>query len=100
MNTKHTPGPWKIHTKQVPNGYKFEIEVDLCLIATCYGSTNCMWDFVPGANQGNANARLISAAPDLLEALQLAHATLCGANMNEKVVAKKVMAAIVKATGE
>lgn len=66
----NTPGPWKINTKQVQNGYKFDIEVPLCLIGTVYGSTNAMWDFVPGARQGEANARLIAAAPDLLDALK------------------------------
>ena len=43
-----------------------------------------------------ANARLIAAAPDLLEALKLADALLRGANMNVKVVEQKVREAIEK----
>jgi hypothetical protein len=41
--------------------------------------------------------RLEKINADLLEALKLAHATLCGANMNEKIVFKKITAAIAKA---
>ena len=44
--------------------------------------------------------RLEKINAGLLEALKLAHATLCGANMNEKIVFKKITAAIAKATGE
>jgi hypothetical protein len=47
-----------------------------------------------------ANARLIEAAPDLLEALELADATLRGANMNRNAVERKVSAALTKARGE
>jgi hypothetical protein len=42
----------------------------------------------------------LSAAPDLLDALELADATLRGANMNREVVERKVRAAIAKARGE
>lgn len=42
----------------------------------------------------------IAAAPDLLEALELADAMLSGANMNASVVERKVRAAIAKARGE
>jgi hypothetical protein len=41
--------------------------------------------------------RLEKINANLLEALKLAHATLCGANMNEKIVSKKITAAIAKA---
>jgi hypothetical protein len=50
-------------------------------------------------DEWKANARLIAAAPELLEALQLADAMLSGANMNASVVERKVRAAIAKATG-
>jgi hypothetical protein len=45
------------------------------------------------------DARLIEAAPDLLEALKLADCLLSGANMNRDVVQHKVHAAIAKAEG-
>lgn len=43
-----------------------------------------------------ANARLIAAAPDLLEALRCADAMLSGANMDAKAVKRKVSAALAK----
>ena len=51
------------------------------------------------ASEQRANTLLLAAASDLLEALRLADATLSGANMNKKVVERKVRAAIAKATG-
>ncbi len=42
---------------------------------------------------------LRDAAPDMLEALKLADAALSGANMNMRVVERKIKAAIAKATG-
>lgn len=60
--SKHTPGPWidlgqgDIVTKSLPN-----CDADGCTdIAAVYITTN---------ESGNANARLIAAAPELLEAL-------------------------------
>ena len=92
----HTPGPWR---------WKLEEFGSYRLIAK---------DGTKVADDGSAdgeyggwmndpkepNARLIAAAPDLLEALELAHAMLSGANMNVNVVEKKVRAAIAKARGE
>lgn len=68
MNTehKHTKGPWKIHsTKQ---GYPYQIE-------TSDGRPITRWGcFIkPTSEESHANARLIAAAPDLLEAVE--HAT-------------------------
>ena len=52
-NTKHTPGPWTLEGGKVcGNGY---------YIATVNSH---------GTTEGRANATLIAAAPDLLEALQ------------------------------
>jgi hypothetical protein len=49
--------------------------------------------------ENEANARLIAAAPELYEALELADATLRGANMDRSVVERKVAAALAKARG-
>lgn len=83
--TKHTPAPWTHEGRgavYAPDGRP---------IAHVWQNQ--------GDDDREANARLIAAAPELLEALELAHATLLGANMNRSVVGRKVKAAIAKATG-
>lgn len=62
MDTKHTPGPWKVSqnvSRHVvgPNGG----------IVTCGELT---WDGPGSSAVADANARLIAAAPELLEALR------------------------------
>ena len=89
--SKHTKGPWKV-------GKPRECIRDGNLMYGIIGPETVTdyedWGFT------EANARLIAAAPDLLEALKLADAMLSGANMNAKVVEKKVRAAIAKAEAE
>jgi hypothetical protein len=46
-----------------------------------------------------SDANLIAAAPELLEALELADAMLSGGNMHSGVVKNKVRAALAKARG-
>lgn len=59
MSTKHTPGPWEIRTRTSVGTSDF-------LVASVYGEDpTCSPDAV-----SDANSRLISAAPSLLEALQ------------------------------
>jgi predicted RNase H-like HicB family nuclease len=70
---KHTPGPWKASTS--PQGWSYTIYISqdesaeytpdwsdvAYIIQTCEGERKSIQE---------ANARLIAAAPDLLEALQ------------------------------
>lgn len=79
---KHTEGPWK----------RVGTEVYFPNILGGFSLARC-----PDAE---GNAALCSAAPELLEALELADAALSGANMDMKVVERKVKAAIAKARGE
>lgn len=66
--SKHTPGPWQ----QSPRGLSVFIEgSDLSIVATC-GIGGVHRDGI-----GHANARLIAAAPELLDALKRA-VWLCG----------------------
>ncbi|MBK9058109.1 MAG: hypothetical protein IPL82_09865 [Elusimicrobia bacterium] len=67
MNSKHTPGPWnfskdgaEIFPETGPNGY-----VELCRVVG-------PWDGSKFYDKGTAkaNARLIAAAPEMLEALK------------------------------
>ena len=93
--SKHTPGPWRYKLHRVDCNY---------MLITCSD------DPQEGDNLrgycGEANARLIAAAPDLLEALQdlfgadMEH-VLMGDGKDDQVAAiAKAHAAIAKATGE
>ena len=63
MKAKHTPGPWAYHNTPTPFIYVNAGGLPICQI---YTST------AHGQSMGEqfANARLIAAAPELLEALQ------------------------------
>jgi hypothetical protein len=67
MSTKHTPGPWRVAPANLyPSGINIDsvsVNKYVCLVA---GNRD--------DEQGQADARLIAAAPELLEALQ-AHQT-------------------------
>jgi len=62
MGTKHTPGPWIVCDS--PDGLHVTMEHGV-RIAELYGVPSGRFPETP-----EANARLISAAPDLLEALE------------------------------
>ncbi|MBW3096846.1 hypothetical protein [Pseudohoeflea coraliihabitans] len=101
--SKHTPGPWA-----------FEVNVWGSILSTDYGeaenlkagrawdedisiAANVDWDVI-GEEEIAANARLIAAAPELLEALE---ETLIVATRNEDGdFADRARAAIAKAKGD
>ena len=108
MNTRHTPGPWKI--EQGTNGDAVITHSDTELrshVARIYAATLC-----PEHGTVEDNARLIAAAPDLLEALQaIAGKGIAGlperfddlTTVNVPVLVKAIWdarAAITKATGQ
>ena len=97
---EHTPGPWKVITS---NSYNDQIQgSDGKGIADCFDERDwraiqrrrVSYDFSPG--EAEANARLIAAAPEMLEALEesvkmhLPEGSMCR---------KRAQAAIAKATG-
>jgi hypothetical protein len=90
--TKHTPGPWKIVEQRFPVCI-IEGEDGTCVVGNVSGQ--------PGLDGQTANARLIAAAPELLEALRDCLATLDGLkrhNTNcDYVAAIQARAAIAKA---
>ena len=88
MNTKHTPGPWI--AQRDPNAIMAD---DWCIGAQ--GQIDSV------AVCSERDARLIAAAPDLLEALKCLVGWFDDDRMNgaEKQI-KKARAAIRKATGE
>lgn len=95
MNIKHTPGPWNVHGRDT-RGLPHSLVAAETLIAKVY--SKCYGD----VEQETANAKLIAAAPDLLEALQAARDLwgdyLPPVNSNAMKAMKLVNAAISKAT--
>jgi len=94
----HTPGPWTIGDA---NGYRAtSVLAGDNSVADVYGLPlhQHISKFVEC--EGLANARLIAAAPDLLEALKVLHARYLLIIGNEGPEALQARAAIAKATGE
>jgi hypothetical protein len=69
MTTSHTPGPWEIDTDTRP--------AEICTVHGLPPKDGKTWAYIRGPlgywgtdeNENLANARLIAAAPELLEAL-------------------------------
>jgi hypothetical protein len=80
--SKHTPGPWRVDSH-------FNIFYKDAMVA---------FPCISGGLDQKANARLISAAPELLEALLLCVDALEDGHWQETKQAAR--AAIAKATGE
>lgn len=59
MNTKHTPGPWKMQPSQHDERHY-----------AIHAASAMRWVAHVSVENNEANARLIAAAPELLEALQ------------------------------
>lgn len=105
MTTKHAPGPWFIweggvysgRPKVMKRGELSGYDAKICGIDDMYGT----------ARSRKANARLIAAAPDLLEALQqygigFTDESAARAEFGDYEVDRELKrrAAIAKATGE
>lgn len=67
MNTNYTPGPWEADTKDSP---ALVLGPDGRVVATLRGPTTNHPDRYPRKAR-DANARLIAAAPELLEAVEM-----------------------------
>lgn len=90
MATQHTPGPWKA---EAPSEYGISI------VAPSGGSLGCAWpeDLLGNMHDAVANARLIAAAPDLLEALSAAQAALAMMTAPDAIKATSVQHAWAQA---
>lgn len=93
MDTKHTPGPWAVqYSKEMP-----ELEV---VSQDGWGIALCAAGLSDGVS--DANARLISAAPELLAALQATRKQLGKLTLKDGEISAAMEAAgraICKATG-
>ena len=97
METKHTPGPWRISTAN-----PFAVNTSEAGIATAHGIDAANYsEFFPSTEQAKANARLIAAAPELLEALLALEEVdgFKGWHHTYDEACAKARAAIAKATG-
>jgi len=67
--SKHTPGPWRVGINQ--HGGAHIVSDEHGLIGETVGGGNCGLQLNEGGKaQSLVNARLIAAAPDMLEALR------------------------------
>ena len=107
-NSKHTPGPWSVpHFAQPDVGcqctYVLSSGYFGCIatiaIANGIGSVADGDNDCPPLEEARANAHLIAAAPELLEALELARGGYADAIDDPEGLAK-IDAALAKACGE
>lgn len=111
MDNKATPGPWRVVIDDDGNplsgrpGVFASDELD-CGIVHWDGFVQPYWRSARGDKEIHANARLIAAAPELLEALETAMQWIkawdVGFLFDDDWVADeaKINSAILKATGE
>lgn len=77
--TKHTPGPWMIGHPHPNNACVYIVADGAKEIATLFGPMYGLPDAggnFPPSPERDANAHLIAAAPELLDALKAAHKCL------------------------
>lgn len=87
MSGQHTPGPWQVQKEALPNRVGITATNGRFITWTMGGAPN---------SESEANARLIAAAPDLLEALEV----ICREFANGHPLIQQGRAAIAKARGE
>ena len=98
---EHTPGPWKQrvwdYSHATPPRKELNIENETNLIATLQCDFPGDNPYIIPGDEARANARLIAAAPELLEALEDACLTYA---VHGEQPPEKWLAAIAHATGE
>lgn len=94
--SKHTEGPWEYrHDEEKDRHY---VGYGVCCIVDDVFATKETKD--RGQVERKANARLIAAAPELLEVLKFARAYIKPLTTSGGPVLSRIDAAIAKATGE
>lgn len=108
MTSKHTPGPWAVQNAEECTGRQLDDLVKWVVTGDQHSlwiSSGPTWD-PEHAEESEANARLIAAAPELLEALQgtrreiAALVAACGDGVCTAAALEAADTAIAKATGE
>ncbi|MBK5213594.1 MAG: hypothetical protein JJE55_08050 [Flavobacteriaceae bacterium] len=93
MESRHTKGDWQVRTHSYnPQHSSAIVSNHTILVADIYinSHSNC--------NEAEANAKLIAAAPDLLETLQNIIGVLEAIGSGDTIIAKAAKEAIEKAT--
>jgi hypothetical protein len=99
VNQRHTPGPWKIEPCfNAGEKIAYAIESDGGENPPAYIADVMISAHYPKEEVATANARLIAAAPELLEACKMAILSCDDPEYFEKW-SMKMRAAIAKATG-
>lgn len=103
MTHKHTPAPWKVHKVEWQGNYNKYLDVgpDLRTVVSVLGK----FEAEDVGEEARANAHLIAAAPELLEALEntlwLLEKTLDDpSRLNDQVAYINAKAVISKAGGK
>jgi hypothetical protein len=86
MSNAHTPGPWEAWQRQ---SAVFVVACDFQVALLCDGNNS----------QINANAHLLAAAPDMLDALKNIEESLTADGGNYPLLLPEIRAAIAKAEG-
>ena len=103
MTQKHTPGPWQIKSQHEPHLIIANVDGE-----TVAGVTSYSFDFIAsledeyGEMTSGANARLVLAAPELLEAAQRTLNSIANTEGELAMTLESgdmLRAAIAKATG-
>lgn len=93
MNTKHTPGPWHLGKRAAAKAIYGDKGEEVCQMLGHFNADD----------ENLANARLIAAAPELLEALQVIASQSLGDDWTAEqaitFVKEHARSAIAKATG-
>lgn len=99
--TKHTQGPWTVNINTNDSREAETIQgPDNVRIAATYKIHEHRPNKTAAWYEARANAKLIAAAPDLLEALIYAEEALRAYSGGEASELERVRATILKATGE
>ncbi|WCX74845.1 hypothetical protein KK211_17905 [Pseudomonas aeruginosa] len=93
--SKHTPGPWTVDFIDGVDGVFAECDKRICQV----DEVDIVGWNARFRDESEANAKLIAAAPDLLEALQQAVTSMQDSGYpNDSVVIRAARQAITKAT--
>lgn len=97
--TKHTPGPWYADPSKRVTGFAVTHDGEPNPLAIALRKPKNSYSKGIPDTKALANARLIAAAPELLEALESFPGFLCGTESGDAWI-EQIRAAIAKARGE